>query len=779
MSMVRRRRARVLAYALLCALPFAMLGLSFVKSASRPVRTGARAAEQAVAQGPVHRPMKTVRAATISGRVSARDGRPIAAAAVCASCTACNVFLPDATRICTQTDAAGSFALTSVPAGDYLVSASAMGYAPKAGNGGRPVAVRGSDGAGASSVDIALDEGGAAVTGVVMDVTGGPVAGAMVRTISGGEANDAIRITQSTTTDEQGRFALSCPAGHVALHATAEGYAPGIASRTAPASDVEVFVVPSSSIEGLVVAEDGQSVAGLRVLAQAPSVLMREVTSDDSGRFKLSGLRSGVYQLRASGEGWLGDYPATVTLSTADTVRDLVITVRKAASVRGTLLAEDQTPCAGGRVHLGPGRRAYSVPVLEAIAGADGAITFDAVPAGSYEVAISCRGAEPQPAAPLEVGTENRAGLVWRMAPQLSIEGHVVDTHGRPVSKLMVELRTENRTPIMARGATSGPDGAFAFKGLSKGSFSLRSRDLEETVPVELGEWSVTDLRLRAKSMGYLRVRVTTPDGKPVDGLSVSAESSDGQASDLPEELGSGTYRLGPMQPGAYAVYASDGMNPRERAGGASGSYTVQEGATTELELRYGGYQGRISGRVLDDAGAPVENVWVQARPSDTAQDPLAELHQMTVIAEARRSLTDLEGRFEIDRLSESGTFTVTAEWPLGGQAKLEGVKAGATIELTMQQLASLSGTAVDPAGQPIAHLSLQLSNSQTGQQRTEVVFDPAGKWKLDRVTPGAIQLIANDPKGHVAVTTLNVAAKQDMSDVHLRLEPRGAQPPR
>jgi hypothetical protein len=85
----------------------------------------------------------------------------------------------------------------------------------------------------------------------------------------------------------------------------------------------------------------------------------------------------------------------------------------------------------------------------------------------------------------------------------------------------------------------------------------------------------------------------------------------------------------------------------------------------------------------------------------------------------------------------------------------------------------------VDPEGQPIAHLSLQLSSSETGQQRTEVVFDPAGKWKMDRVTPGAIQLIANDPKGHVRVTTLNAAAKQDMSDVHLKLEPRGAQPPR
>src|SRR5688500_117362 len=111
MSGERRRRVRVLGYALLCALPFAMLGLSFVKSASKPAKTAGRPAQEVVAQGPVHRPMKADRAVTISGKVSARDGRPIAAAAVCASCSACNVFLPDATRICTQTDATGGYAL--------------------------------------------------------------------------------------------------------------------------------------------------------------------------------------------------------------------------------------------------------------------------------------------------------------------------------------------------------------------------------------------------------------------------------------------------------------------------------------------------------------------------------------------------------------------------------------------------------------------------------------------------------------------------------------------
>jgi hypothetical protein len=600
------------------------------------------------------------------------------------------------------------------------------------------------------------------------------VAGATVQSTSGSEEHTSLHITQTTTTDEQGRFALSCPAGHVALLAMADGYAPGFASRAAPASDVEVFVAPASSIQGAIVTEEGQPVAGLSVQAQAPAVLMREATSDNAGRFTLSGLGSGVYQLRASGEGWLGDYPATVTVSTADSVRDVVITVRKSASVRGRLLAVDEAPCAHGRVHLGPGPgAAYALPIIHGISAFDGSVSFDAVPAGSYAVSISCGDSEFQPAQPLEVGNTDQSDLVWKVVPQLSIEGQVLDTHGRPVSKLIVELRTQKGSQIMSRSTASGPDGSFAFKGLSAGAYALRSPDLVEDVPVTLREWSETGLRLRAKAMGQIEIRVTRPDGKPVDRLSISASGEDGRPSDLPEELGDGRYRLGPLQAGSYAVHVGDGVNPRVRVGGPSAATVVHDRATTELALQYGGYPGRISGRVLDDLGAPIENVWVQAKPTDAQQDPLAELQQMTVISEARRSLTDLEGRFSIDGLALNATFVVSAEWPLGGQAKIEGVKADTTVDIVMQQLGSLSGTAMDPNGQPVVHLSLQISNSSTGQQRTEVVFDPAGKWQIDRITPGTVQLIANDPNGHVAVTTLDIAPKQALSGVSLQLAAR------
>ena len=202
----------------------------------------------------------------------------------------------------------------------------------------------------------------------------------------------------------------------------------------------------------------------------------------------------------------------------------------------------------------------------------------------------------------------------------------------------------------------------------------------------------------------------------------------------------------------------------------------MKGGETTRVELRYGGYRGQVAGRVLDERGAPIENVWVQALPPSSKEDSRAMgLRQAKVVAEARRSLTDAEGRFELNGLSESGTFVVSAQWPLGGETRVKDVKAGATVDLVLQALGSLSGTAVDAKGQPVEHLIMQLLNEQTGQQRNDVVFAPGGKWRLDDVTPGPVQVFANDPAGNVAVANWTLAPKQALGDLRLALAP---QPP-
>lgn len=201
----------------------------------------------------------------------------------------------------------------------------------------------------------------------------------------------------------------------------------------------------------------------------------------------------------------------------------------------------------------------------------------------------------------------------------------------------------------------------------------------------------------------------------------------------------------------------------------------VASGETTRVDVQYGGYRGRIAGRVLDESGAGVENVWVQAKPADAQGDPFADMQQLKLLREGRRALSDVEGRFELHGLAESGTFVVTAQWPLGGEAKVEGVRAGGAIDLLLQALGSLSGTAVNAEGQPVVQLSLQLSNAQTGQQRAEVLFAPGGQWRIDNVTPGPLQLIANDPHRNVAMASWTLSPKQKLTGLRLEFRPAEA----
>jgi hypothetical protein len=783
----RPDRARLLAYLALGTVMLAVLGIALrwiagaTAGAERTARGGERRTYQAGAQ---QNP-----AARLTGNVLGPKAKAVAAATVCASCSGCDLGLTDSAPTCASSDRDGRYTLQGLPAGEYLVSATAPDYAPGVANGGKPIAFSSQDKETKSQVDINLREGGARLTGVVMDSFGGTVAGAKVQANFG--AADLTRgelIAQTTITDQKGQFVLSCSPGPVRLIAVADGHAAGYATRPAPSNGVELIVTPSSSIRGSIVTEQGEPVANVRVMAEKQFALPQRAKSDDSGRFVISGLSSGVYRLRASGDRWLGDYPQTIALSLADTARDVVVTVRRAAAIRGTLLGADGRPCVHGQVHLGPRAQDYSLPMLDATSSAAGAVSFEAVLAGTYQVSASCLDSNPEAIQLLEVGSSDQSGLVWKLEPRLRIEGRVVDNKRNPIPRFLVSLVPGNgsrgtqqahapdpKTPQQT--IPTSPEGAFAFRGLSAGTYTLHGANLVEPLDVELREQrSITDLLLVAASTGQIEIRVTTSRAKPLDNLGISVIAvADGRPSNPPEEMGNGVYRIAPLAVGMYSVFVGDGINPRVRAGGPSGAVAVKAGETTRVEVLYGGYQGRIVGRVLDDLGSPIENVWVQATPVDPRQDSIDMLQQMKIIQEGRRRLSDREGRFELRGLAEDGTFTVSAERPLGGAAKVENVRAGSTVDVVLQALGRLSGIAVDAKGQPVAHLFLQIANQQTGQQRSEVVSDPAGKWRIRNVTPGRVQITASDPKANVAITSWNLAPRQSLEGIRLELRPRPA----
>jgi hypothetical protein len=712
----------------------------------------------------------------LTGVVSDEAGKAIAKATVCSSCTACDRSLPGSAPTCTTSRDDGTYVIERLRGGSFVVSASALEHMTALGDGGRPIVVHGED-TKPFKVDVKLARGGATVAGVVMDTTGGPVVGATVQAVfkTSSELSSPL-LMQNTTTDEQGRFSLGCAPGHVLLIAKAEGYAPGETTRSAPSTGVELVVTPASSIRGRVQTEEGEPVAGVSVFAQAgASRQLPQGTSDDSGKFEITGLSPGIYRLRGSGEGWLGEHAETVLLDLAEIAEGVVLVVRPAATIRGKLVDNAGKPCAEGHVQLGPRREDYSLPVLNAVANLEGEASFEAVPPGTYQLAAGCFGYDPQFVQMLEVKDQDLSNLEWRFDRGLEIAGTVVDRSGSPLLGVTLDIK-EAQGRANPTSFTTDEKGAFTFRGLRPGSYELQAPEFAKPVGVELSERAdATHLRLVAETVGRIRVRVVDAQGQPIDGLAVYAMLPRAVPSNPGQALGRGLYEVGPLEEGSYATYVDDGVNPLVRIGGPASQLAVRAGATTQADVTLGRREGKIAGVVRDDSGAPVPNVWVQALPSSVAQDVKTEMRQMQSNEPPKRSLSNDDGTFELTGLVDKGTFDVVAERPLGGKAKSESVTTGASVELVLEALGSIAGTAVDADGKPIDHLMVQITNTRTGQRRNEVLYDPTGKWRLESVTPGPVQIAAADRHRSLAIIDVELAPKQQLDGIKLEL--RAAKP--
>jgi len=293
----------------------------------------------------------------------------------------------------------------------------------------------------------------------------------------------------------------------------------------------------------------------------------------------------------------------------------------------------------------------------------------------------------------------------------------------------------------------------------------------------ELGDGrDETAVMILADGVGDVVLRVLDPAGEPVDGLSAFTVTAQGFPSVHARPAGDGRYLVGPLSAGTHALYVDDGTNPVVAAAGSSADVQVRAGATTHVDVKLDGAFGRITGRVRDQAGEPLANVWVRAEPAQKQQDGERSVTRWPTFPPRNRVLSNTDGTFELEGLREPATFVVVAERPLGGRAKLENIQAGEHVELVLDSLGSIAGTAFDASGAPVQNLMLQFRNEHTGQSRAEQVRTEGGVWSLDDVTPGPVELLASDLRSQdaLAVTTLQLSPSQRLEGVRLELRPRG-----
>jgi hypothetical protein len=183
-------------------------------------------------------------------------------------------------------------------------------------------------------------------------------------------------------------------------------------------------------------------------------------------------------------------------------------------------------------------------------------------------------------------------------------------------------------------------------------------------------------------------------------------------------------------------------------------------------------YTGKITGRVLAGPDNPGADIWVEAVQDDFKTDPTTAISQLYAREENSRSLTDLEGYFEIDGLAENAVFSLIAERSMGGRVVLEGVKSGSDVEILFETPGSMAGTTVDSQGNAVTQFAIQMVNEKTGQQLNASFNNISGNWEIKNVTAGKVILTAFDSNNNVGTLTRVLAPNETVKDLRLVLSP-------
>jgi hypothetical protein len=330
------------------------------------------------------------------------DGGPVADARVCCAAIVPRMASSDGVH-CASTDRNGYYVLADIPPGLCSLSASADGYALTVHDAGAEVImvrdlVR--------ELDFHLRRDGERVSGVVVDGTGGVVPHARVQIV---RPDSDRRIATILEAAEDGAFSALVDRGPVLLTASADGYAATAKRVLAPATRVQLTLIPSATIQGVALnALTGQPMEDVEVQAVGRQINLAgspAASTNEDGEFSMDGLTPGTYSLVAQSDSGRGAMAGEVELAPGQTVRDVEVLLQAAVSIDGRVESEGGEPCAVGIATLGPpnpsnallregssvSKASNHVPELLAKIGANGAVHFRGAVAGIYQATVQCR----------------------------------------------------------------------------------------------------------------------------------------------------------------------------------------------------------------------------------------------------------------------------------------------------------------------------------------------------------------------------------------------------
>ena len=193
-----------------------------------------------------------------------------------------------------------------------------------------------------------------------------------------------------------------------------------------------------------------------------------------------------------------------------------------------------------------------------------------------------------------------------------------------------------------------------------------------------------------------------------------------------------GSFEMKAVRPGALRIVAQRGWSNDMRAPGTTDDdvqgerVQVVAGEVATVELVVEEQFGKITGKIVDADGAPVDDAFVHTtRESDSAAANEKGSRANVRWGQWNRtpSLTEQDGSFALDEL-EIGKHTVMAMRKGGGEGVVEHVETGATgVVITLAEGGSIAGKVALSSGGAPKRFTVSLEERSQGVWRS---IDPA-----------------------------------------------------
>jgi len=735
--------------------------------------------------------------ASIAGWIVDRDGEPVEGAQVRVSSMARLVVrrmgdvprqqLGQEMRLRAETDADGYFALNGLGLGQYTVHVDSDGHED---------AQKENVVAGTPDLSITLDKLGGLLVSVRSALDDGMVDGAKITANASPqgrfwmnfgneleilEGEQAVAASGIDVEPDGMYFVQGAGSTGTELQIQAEGFA--AASITAPSVgpdsvvEFDVLLSPESVIAGIVLDSTGLPIAQAEVrLAEyvAPPTMSggrleinREVRrhfggdgadadgwkrtrSDENGAFALRGIPEGDWELTASADGYAGDDPAVVTLTTGDSIHSVEITMLEAGSIVGIVLEEDGRPVKNASITVTPfdstsgasgdsmgARMAARMAALmgnddtrRASSDLDGNFEVKDLLPGLYDVKLAKQQGGHMGGAMMlildgsseglgegervEVLAREEAWVELVRSPTASLSGFVL-AGGRPVPGVSVQLDEANSfMPFGGRAADTDSTGRYTFEDVEPGKYEVSAIVSGAALPEELavdlvgGMESQADLVFSGSTVSGQVVDSDTGDG--VSGVTINLTSDAKAASGF-----NPTRNVSMSFVTASTGGRGSGMTIEMGGGDVSKVRTNRDGffrvewvkpGAYGIETQGGGYTTAKAGPFDVDEGHDVEDIEIEADRGAVLSGSVVSFETGQLVDAAPVRLETLDGsdmqmglveagRYEFEGLV-AGDYVVSVLGSGFGSAPL----ASETISLTKGEMRTLDLT-TSAAGVP------------------------------------------------------------------------------